>query len=187
MKDLIIVDFENVQSIEAKDLSDSNELLVIVGSAQNKIPTKIAILPNIKFIQLNEAGKNSCDFYIAYQIGCILTKEPNKKIIILSKDKGFDPLIKQLINSKYTVSRIETLSEEKSTKAPQKTNNKKKKSSKAIPVAIQNEINNKSKNSISHIESQSENKLINTPQKSKKRRKKSPKIIPITIQNEIYN
>jgi hypothetical protein len=54
---------------------------------------------------LETAGNNAVDFHIAYYIGVLSSEEPTAYFHIISKDTGFDPLIKHLRGRKISVQR----------------------------------------------------------------------------------
>ena len=55
--------------------------------------------------QPRSKGRNALDFHIAYYIGRLVAEDPNAYFHIISKDKGFDPLIEHLRNEKIFCSR----------------------------------------------------------------------------------
>jgi hypothetical protein len=87
------------------------------GSSQKSVPKDFMLtalqLGKERFIPINiqGQGKNALDFHIAFYLGEYLTKYSQTQCVILSKDKGFDPLVKHLVNRKFTVSRVTTLAE----------------------------------------------------------------------------
>ena len=52
--------------------------------------------PDVEYIQVDGNGTNALDFHIAYYIGRLATEYPDAYFHIISKDTGFDPLIKHL-------------------------------------------------------------------------------------------
>ena len=56
-------------------------------------------------------GSNALDFYIACQLGRILETAPKIYCIVLSKDKGYDPLLRHLNRSGLKCRRINSLLE----------------------------------------------------------------------------
>ena len=50
-------------------------------------------------------------FFIAYQLGKIFEREPQAQCYVLTKDKGFDPLLKHLQAASRKCQRIEKISE----------------------------------------------------------------------------
>ncbi|MEJ2631711.1 MAG: PIN domain-containing protein [Acidihalobacter sp.] len=56
-------------------------------------------------------GKNALDFHIAYYIGELVAKEPSAYFHIISRDTGFDPLVKHLKSKKIKIQRERDLAE----------------------------------------------------------------------------
>lgn len=98
----ILVDYENVQPKDIGLLQDGPfKVKVFLGPTQAKIPVSLAtslqvLGTNAEYIQLETAGSNALDFHIAYYIGVLATEDPAGFFHIISKDTGFDPLIKHL-------------------------------------------------------------------------------------------
>jgi len=72
------------------------------GASQKTVPTaflKSALKLGDRFEQIDIAGhgKNALDFHIAFYLGECLTLSRGTRCVVLSKDKGFDPLIKHLV------------------------------------------------------------------------------------------
>lgn len=113
---LILVDYENIQKIDLSVLDDSFRAIIFVGANQN--PPKAARKPEsahrfkrVDFHKVQGAGKNALDFHIAFYLGRVIETAPTTKCFILSKDKGFDPLLVHLNESGLSCRRIETLVE----------------------------------------------------------------------------
>jgi hypothetical protein len=47
-------------------------------------------------VRLTSAGRNALDFVLVYYLGCAAAASPADSFHIISKDKGFDPLIEHL-------------------------------------------------------------------------------------------
>ena len=96
----VLVDFENVQPRNLRLLKDKPfKVVVFAGANQTKISTDFVIELNErneygKLIQIEGSGKNALDFHIAYYIGTVLSQSPDAEIHVISRDKGFDPLIR---------------------------------------------------------------------------------------------
>jgi hypothetical protein len=100
-KTIIFIDFENLQKIDTNKIDSKTKIIVMVGLDQEKkaIEFTTEIIQNISSIELikvNGRGKNAMDFSIAFYIGKYFTDIKDSKIIISSKDTGYDPLIKHL-------------------------------------------------------------------------------------------
>ena len=110
-KNLILVDFENVQQIEEVALLDSFDIKIIVGKQQNKIPISLVVPlqkkgESVDWIQVPGQGANALDFFIAYFLGQFSSQNKYEKYFIISKDTGFQPLVDYLKNEKINIKRI---------------------------------------------------------------------------------
>lgn len=98
----ILVDYENVQPKDIGLLQDGPfKVKVFLGPNQAKIPVSLATAlqalgTNAEYILLETAGSNALDFHIAYYIGVLATEDLDGFFHIISRDTGFDPLIKHL-------------------------------------------------------------------------------------------
>jgi hypothetical protein len=98
----VLVDFENVQPENVELLRGlSFKIKVFVGANQAKIPFELARTlhafgPDAEYVQIAGGGKNALDFHIAYYIGRLAAENPDASFYVISKDTGFDPLIKYL-------------------------------------------------------------------------------------------
>jgi len=98
----VLVDFENVQPKNVSLLNGrSFKIKVFVGASQARIPFELARAlhaygPDAEYIQIDGNGKNALDFHISYYIGRLAAETPDASFYVISKDKGFDPLIKHL-------------------------------------------------------------------------------------------
>ena len=107
----VLVDFENVQPKDLGLLKDGPfKVKVFLGPNQSKIPVALAsalqsLGNSAEYITLETAGNNALDFHIAYSIGVLSTEDPSAFFHIISKDTGFDPLIKHLKNKKVFAQR----------------------------------------------------------------------------------
>ncbi len=98
----VLVDFENVQPelLDALD-HDYFKLMIFVGATQIKLSFDIAAAvqklgERAKYIKISGNGPNALDFHIAYYIGLLANSDPTAYFHVISKDKGFDPLIQHL-------------------------------------------------------------------------------------------
>jgi hypothetical protein len=98
----VLVDLENVQPKDLGLLKDGPfKVKVFLGPNQSKIPVTLATAlqvlgSNAEYVVLETAGHNALDFHIAYYIGVLSSEDPSAYFHIISKDSGFDPLIKHL-------------------------------------------------------------------------------------------
>jgi hypothetical protein len=98
----ILIDFENVQPKDIELLAGGPyKIKVFLGAAQTKVPTELALSlqpfgTDAEYIQIQGNGSNALDFHIAFYIGQLAAHIPDAFFHIISKDAGFDPLIKHL-------------------------------------------------------------------------------------------
>ena len=113
----ILIDYENVQP---KNLAILNghpvRVIVFVGANQAKVPLELAAAlqalgSNAEYVKISGNGSNALDFHIAFYIGQLAEHDPNAYFHIISKDTGFDPLIKHLKTKKIFAQREKDLTE----------------------------------------------------------------------------
>ena len=98
----MLVDFENVQPRNISVLNGGPyKIIVFLGTKQAKIPleTVRTLQPfgaRAEYIQVEGSGRNALDFHIAYYIGRLSFETPDAYFHVISKDSGFDPLLKHL-------------------------------------------------------------------------------------------
>jgi hypothetical protein len=113
----ILIDFENVQP-DAIDFSPDAavKVIVFVGEQQQKISLGLAVKlqkmgSNAEYIRISGSGQNALDFHIAYWAGRLAERDPKAYFHIVSKDKGFDPLLRHLKSMRILAQRVSRLSE----------------------------------------------------------------------------
>lgn len=116
MNNLLLVDFENVQKVDLSRLGEKFQVIIFVGSSQKNVPIDLVTTAQklgerVEWQRVEGNGSNALDFYIACHLGRVIEKSPNMHCIILSKDKGFDPLLKQLNKNGLKCKRINSLLE----------------------------------------------------------------------------
>lgn len=113
----ILIDYENVQPDDIAALQHEHvRVIVFLGPHQTKIAFETAAAlqrmgANAEYVRLTGSGPNALDFYIAYYLGQLAAKEPTAFFHIISKDSGFDPLVKHLKEKKLRVCRVQTIGE----------------------------------------------------------------------------
>jgi len=113
---LLLVDFENVQQVDLARLDDSFQIIIFVGAAQKSIPIELVtnaqkLGSRIEWQRVDANGSNALDFFIACQLGRVLERSPQLQCIVLSKDKGFDPLLRHLTKTGLKCKRLNSLLE----------------------------------------------------------------------------
>ena len=116
IKRLLLVDLENVHKIDLSLLDETYRAIIYVGAKQNppKAASKKATAHRFKrvdFQKIEGAGKNALDFHIAFQLGRTIETAPDTECIVLSGDKGFDPLLTHLNKNGLSCRRVNTMAE----------------------------------------------------------------------------
>ncbi len=94
---VVLVDFESVQDIDFSKLAGSR-LVVFAGEVQRKVPIEVAmglqtLGERARWVRSSGVGPNALDFHIAFEIGRMVEKGEKGPVFVLSRDKGFDPLL----------------------------------------------------------------------------------------------
>jgi len=115
VRNYVLIDYENVQpktlaALEGPDF----HVLVFVGVAQAKISIDVAAAlqalgTGTRYIRCNGGGSNALDFHIAFYIGELAAAAPHCSFHIISRDTGFDPLVKHLRARGLRVSRAASI------------------------------------------------------------------------------
>ena len=110
MMDHILIDYENIQPQSLGILADRSfdrpfEIVVFVGANQAKLKTDLAIGmqklgDRARYVQIEGTGRNALDFHIAFYLGQLSAENRDSLFYVISKDTGFDPLIKYLRKTK---------------------------------------------------------------------------------------
>ena len=110
-KNVVLVDFESVQP-ESLALIDYDhfKVMVFLGASQAKVPVGLAVSiqrlgERAEYVQISGNGPNALDFHIAFYIGQLAAADPTAFFHVISKDKGFDPLIQHLKSRKIFAAR----------------------------------------------------------------------------------
>lgn len=113
----VLIDFENVQPKNLNLLETQPfKVYVFIGANQVKLPRHVVVAmqalgSNAEYIEIDGSGPNALDFHIAYYIGELAAADPDGQFHIISKDKGFDPLIRHLKGRKIRIRRANDLAE----------------------------------------------------------------------------
>lgn len=107
----IFIDFENVPSIDLGGLQDNTvKVTLLLGEKQKRLETTLVEqllqhAANVHFVRLLSSGKNALDFTLAYYVGRAAATDANAHFHIISRDKGFDPLIEHLRHNQVKATR----------------------------------------------------------------------------------
>ncbi len=119
----LLVDFENVPKVDLAALPDDVTVPFFFGASQKSVSKeflKTALKLGSRFVpvDIEGQGKNALDFHIAFYLGEYLANFADADCVILSRDKGFDPLAKHLVGRGFRVRRVAAISDAFGTTPP---------------------------------------------------------------------
>lgn len=101
-KPYFLIDFENVQPKALDQLQPgTSRIKVFLGQHQTRLMLELvqALQPfgsDAEYIAIQGSGPDAVDFHIAFYIGRLAASDADAEFNIISKDKGFDPLVRHL-------------------------------------------------------------------------------------------
>lgn len=113
----VLIDYENVQPKNIEALNKEHyKVIVFYGSNQVKFKSELVtaiqeMRDRAEYIKIDGNGKNALDFHIAFYIGQLAEQNPKSFFHIISKDTGYDPLIKHLKSKNILACRSIDISE----------------------------------------------------------------------------
>ena len=98
---VLFVDLENVQKVDLSLVPADARVMIFYGVTQKKLPEELVVKAQplgvrLKWVKISGQGPNALDFHIAFYLGQELANNPTAECVILSRDTGFDPLIRHL-------------------------------------------------------------------------------------------
>ena len=117
-KHYILIDYENVQTKSLSVLqgapNQAFRIMVFVGANQSKIPIELvssmqSFGDKAEYIQITGSGRNALDFHIAYYLGVLTERDSSGIFHVISKDTGYDQLIRHLKGKKLNATRQKDL------------------------------------------------------------------------------
>lgn len=114
----VLIDYENVQpkTLAALKGEHAFKVYLFVGANQAKVIFEVAeamqaLGEHAHYVKIAGNGPNALDFHVAYYIGRLAAQDANAFFHIISKDSGFDPLIKHLKAQKVFACRSKDVDE----------------------------------------------------------------------------
>ena len=114
----VLIDYENVHVSSLALLEDPHfQVRLFLGPINKKLPVVLVLAMHrfgerADYIVLETSGANALDFHLAYYLGLLTAADPTGFFHIISKDTGFDPLVRHLKARKLLAARsasIETM------------------------------------------------------------------------------
>ena len=118
MKNNILIDYENVQPNGLTALQNMPDqtfrIILFVGANQSKVPIGLvssmhSFGDKAEYVWVSDSGKNVLDFYIACYIGILIERDREAYFHIISRDTGYDSLIKYWKDKKINIARRKDL------------------------------------------------------------------------------
>jgi hypothetical protein len=111
----VLIDYENVQVKSLALLQGEHFCVkVFLGARNTKLARELVIgMQKLgsrgEYVELDISGHNALDFHIAYYLGVFSQTDPQGFYHVISKDTGFDPLIKHLKKQKLICVRSDSI------------------------------------------------------------------------------
>lgn len=108
----VLIDFENVQVKSLALLKGEHfQVKVFLGPKNARLPVDLVLAMHdlgkrADYIMLGVSGANALDFHITYYLGKLTAEHPQGEFYIVSKDTGFDSLIKHLVGKGIACKRV---------------------------------------------------------------------------------
>jgi len=112
MTNFILIDYENIRPKNIDSLLGHDcKIMVFLGDTQKKLPLEAVKLlqpfgKDVDYIEMTGQGSNALDFHIAYYLGTLSKDHPHAAFYVLSKDKGFDPLLAHMNKNGINAQRV---------------------------------------------------------------------------------
>lgn len=106
LQNWVLVDYENVQNIELDLVAGMPvHVILFIGQQQKSVPVALltkalTMKEQVTVIESAGTGKNAMDFQIAFHAGRITDADPEAYVHFVSKDKGFEVLVKHMKSRK---------------------------------------------------------------------------------------
>lgn len=110
-----LIDYENIQPDSVGLLKPGTcRIKVFLGQNQSRLPLELlqALQPfgaDVEYLRITGNGPNAVDFHIAFYIGRLSREYSEASFSIVSRDTGFDPLVRHLQGLKVACKRVATL------------------------------------------------------------------------------
>ena len=109
----LLVDFENVRDVALSGLPEGYCVKIFIGRSQNSIPFNLvseaqSLGQRVEWVKIEGDSKNNLDFHLSFYLGKLAAEHPTAAFIVVSGDKGFDPLIKHASKAGMQICRAAT-------------------------------------------------------------------------------
>lgn len=106
----VLIDWENVQPKES-DLQvlvpGATNVWVFHGQNQKLDKSQFASFGDrATRVPITRPGKNALDFHLSFYMGYIASRSPDARIVVVSNDKGYSPMLDHAVDLGFAASRI---------------------------------------------------------------------------------
>jgi len=113
-RSVLLVDLENVQKVDLTRVPPEAHVMIFYGITQKKLPEELVVQAQplgtrLTWIKISGQGPNALDFHIAYYLGREFALHRDARCAILSRDLGFDPLVRHLQTQDLECRRVATV------------------------------------------------------------------------------
>lgn len=111
----VLVDLENTQVKSLALLAAEHfRVYLFLGPHHTRLPSDLVLAMHdfgerAKYVRMQLQGPNALDFHIAYYLGSLAAKDSEGFFHIISRDTGFDPLIRHLKDNGIFSARSESV------------------------------------------------------------------------------
>jgi len=112
----VFVDLENVPQVDLAGFGDRVvKLTLFLGDKQKRLDAELVQqlldhAAHVHLVRLTSSGRNALDFTLTYYLGRAVAGDPTGFFHVVSKDKGFDPLIAHLRHHHVNAARHDAFS-----------------------------------------------------------------------------
>src|SRR6185295_49581 len=98
----VFVDFENVHYVDSSLIgTKAVSFTLLLGAKHTRLDVALVEkmmehATSVQLVRLTSSGMNALDFALSYYLGRAVLADPTAYFHVVSKDKGFDPLIEHL-------------------------------------------------------------------------------------------
>ena len=170
----VFVDYENVQVLDLDVIrSRGVTFTLLIGPAKRKldvelVETLFAHAASMELVRLVSSGKNALDFMLAYYVGRAVAADPKGYFHIISKDTGYDPMIKHLRTRNIKVRRHDKFSELTFSDAPKPSATVAVQPALAPPATLKSKTVEKIEGAMGRVLAHLRKHVKNRPKKRKK-------------------
>lgn len=111
----VLIDYENVQVKTLERLREEHfRIYVFLGPNNTKLHKELVLAMHefgdrAQYVELDVSARDALDFHLAYYLGKLSSTDPLGFFHVISKDTGFDPLLRYLKANKILSARSESI------------------------------------------------------------------------------